>query len=245
MDLSVFRTRGAAFHRLLVRRAPTVSSLRSSVLAVKTPIVWRASDAWAIGCESHQERAASHARDRELAQTVSSVSGRLMQDGQKTRSNEACVRAPVLQASCWDPMVVQFLTETLNGRYLSPEPLLQDPSWVRNELEDGHQAPAYSYARNNPVSYSDPTGLSPGDKDGSTTCAPGTTLLKEFPECSPVRGICVKDDWAKRDDSSKCARCQKMLPQILRWTKDGSRACRTAVAAACDDICSRVPVCSR
>jgi RHS repeat-associated protein len=45
------------------------------------------------------------------------------------------------------------------GRYLSPEPLLQNPEWVRSELEDGHQVPAYSYARNNPVSTTDPTGL--------------------------------------------------------------------------------------
>lgn len=43
--------------------------------------------------------------------------------------------------------------------YLSPEPMLQDPEWVRSELEDGHQVPAYSYARNNPVTTTDPTGL--------------------------------------------------------------------------------------
>ena len=43
--------------------------------------------------------------------------------------------------------------------YLSPEPLLQDPKWVRDEASDGFSAPTYSYARNNPVKYIDPTGL--------------------------------------------------------------------------------------
>ena len=49
-------------------------------------------------------------------------------------------------------------------KYLSPEPLLQDPSWVAGELQSGYQVPAYSYARNNPVRYVDPTGLSPPDE---------------------------------------------------------------------------------
>jgi hypothetical protein len=44
-------------------------------------------------------------------------------------------------------------------KYLSPEPLLQDPKWVSEELQSGHQVPAYSYARNNPLPYTDPTGL--------------------------------------------------------------------------------------
>jgi hypothetical protein len=43
-------------------------------------------------------------------------------------------------------------------RYLSPEPLLQRPNWVKGQLETGHQVPAYAYARNNPVAYVDPDG---------------------------------------------------------------------------------------
>jgi RHS repeat-associated protein len=49
--------------------------------------------------------------------------------------------------------------EPATGRYLSPEPLLQDPDWVMSELQSGYQVPAYSYARNNPIAYTDPTGL--------------------------------------------------------------------------------------
>jgi hypothetical protein len=45
------------------------------------------------------------------------------------------------------------------GRYLSPEPLLQDPNWVRDEAQDGFSTPTYAYARNNPLRYTDPTGL--------------------------------------------------------------------------------------
>lgn len=43
--------------------------------------------------------------------------------------------------------------------YLSPEPLLQSPNWVKRQLENGHQVPAYAYARNNPITNIDPDGL--------------------------------------------------------------------------------------
>lgn len=45
------------------------------------------------------------------------------------------------------------------SEYLSPEPLLQDPSWVASQLRSGRQVPTYSYALNNPVGLTDPTGL--------------------------------------------------------------------------------------
>jgi RHS repeat-associated protein len=48
-----------------------------------------------------------------------------------------------------------------NGRYLSPEPLLQSPEWVATQIRLGRQTPTYSYAANNPVRLTDSTGLAP------------------------------------------------------------------------------------
>jgi hypothetical protein len=57
--------------------------------------------------------------------------------------------------------------ECLLVSYLSPEPLLQSPKWVRSELVGGHQVPTYAYARNNPVAYVDPTGNGPSPALGA------------------------------------------------------------------------------
>ncbi|MFZ5438956.1 MAG: RHS repeat-associated core domain-containing protein [Myxococcota bacterium] len=49
------------------------------------------------------------------------------------------------------------------GRYLSPEPLLQSPTYVRRMAQRGMSVPTYAYAANNPLRYVDSTGLAPGD----------------------------------------------------------------------------------
>ena len=46
-----------------------------------------------------------------------------------------------------------------SARYLSPEPMLQDPTYVKEEALEGFSVPTYAYARNNPIRYTDPTGL--------------------------------------------------------------------------------------
>ena len=49
--------------------------------------------------------------------------------------------------------------EPQTGRYLSPEPLLQNPRWVARQLQRGRQVPGYSYALNNPITNIDRDGL--------------------------------------------------------------------------------------
>jgi RHS repeat-associated protein len=44
------------------------------------------------------------------------------------------------------------------GRYLGPEPLLQDPKWVLKEAKVGRSVPVYAYANNNPIFFTDPDG---------------------------------------------------------------------------------------
>lgn len=57
---------------------------------------------------------------------------------------------------------VGLLADDIEGRrYLSPEPLLQDPTWVASQLRSGRQVPAYGYALNNPVTVVDPNGKNP------------------------------------------------------------------------------------
>ena len=62
------------------------------------------------------------------------------------------------------------------SQYLSPEPMLQDPDWVKGQAQEGFSAPTYAYARNNPVHYVDPDGKNPGTAAGAgigTFVAPG------------------------------------------------------------------------
>jgi hypothetical protein len=45
------------------------------------------------------------------------------------------------------------------SQYLSPEPLLQKPAYVRHAAKTGMTVPTYAYANNNPTRHIDPTGL--------------------------------------------------------------------------------------
>jgi len=49
--------------------------------------------------------------------------------------------------------------DSSTGRYLQPELLLEEPLWLQIHCRRGQGMPAYSYALNNPVFFSDQTGL--------------------------------------------------------------------------------------
>ena len=51
--------------------------------------------------------------------------------------------------------------DSSSGQYLSPEPLLQSPAYVRRMAQTGLSVPTYAYALNNPLRYTDPTGKNP------------------------------------------------------------------------------------
>jgi RHS repeat-associated protein len=45
------------------------------------------------------------------------------------------------------------------GRYLQPEPVLQEPAYQSGTAKTGRSLPSYAYALNNPISTTDPDGL--------------------------------------------------------------------------------------
>lgn len=59
-------------------------------------------------------------------------------------------------------------SEAVAGGYLSPEPMLQSPTFTTSMAARGMQVPTYAYAANNPLMYVDPTGLDVCNYSSST-----------------------------------------------------------------------------
>lgn len=94
------------------------------------------------------------------------------------------------------------------GRYLSPEPLLQSPTYVRRMAQSGMSVPAYAYALNNPLKYVDRNGLrvtvaanaSQGLRDALSRMR-STSLgesIYDVLDASPVEYVLMDDRFGER-----------------------------------------------
>jgi len=88
----------------------------------------------------------------------------------------------------------------LLGAYLSPEPLLQDPNWLKGQSSAGYSVPTYSYARNNPLQYTDPDGLQ--TLDTYSNCVKKATEAGVDPKLACGEG----PDYIPNPDWERCNR---------------------------------------
>ena len=107
-------------------------------------------------------------------------------------------------------------------KYLSPEPLLQNPNWVMIQTYLGHQVPAYAYARNNPVSNTDPTGLGP----------PGSAV-----PCTPTDSTyscCIKQN---PGNPQKCTGGEEPIKDIPNLAQAACQRQLTECIISCESAC--------
>lgn len=104
-----------------------------------------------------------------------------------------------------------------SGCYLQPEPLIQMTEFAESEAMKGHFVPTYGYARNNPNSNTDPTGLFViGDRLGD--CPNYYAALVKARE----RAGCLS---ASSSESDKVNRC-----------RNAETACGANPASICDAL---------
>jgi RHS repeat-associated protein len=115
------------------------------------------------------------------------------------------------------------------GRYLQPEPMLQDPKWVADKAKEGMSTPAYSYANNNPLHFIDPAGLQtcpPGSScEGCTltsvggeecwVCPAGKSPRGGMPlcpnRCAAVKTMCIEECLHELPTNDRCSQSAPFL----------------------------------
>lgn len=121
--------------------------------------------------------------------------------------------------------------DPMTGRYLSPEPLLQDPAWVRDEAQAGHEVSSYSYARNNPIQNVDP--------DGNYSYAV---------RCDDPRAGPNKDGWwsKTRAINNQCADCKYEWAEAKDYCRifGNDKDCRCFRKFA-EEVCRGAPACCK
>ena len=102
-------------------------------------------------------------------------------------------------------------------RYLSPEPLLQDPQFVLARAGGGISTPTYAYGSNNPIAFTDPDGLH--DNNGcknSPSCMACDALADRITDrdlrlC--VRGQCKAQDLKLKCDAEAKKGCATLMDE--------------------------------
>nr|WP_254627641.1 RHS repeat-associated core domain-containing protein [Myxococcus sp. CA040A] len=122
------------------------------------------------------------------------------------------------------------------GRYLQPEPLLQDPNFSIVEAKEGRTMPAYAYAFNNPMAFIDPTGLQ-GTCSGGRCAGPevlpsgGAGAAGGAAEAAAAATAAAAAAAAAKDceDKNRCAehytRCQAKGGGVMGGRVDGESRC--------------------
>ena len=106
-------------------------------------------------------------------------------------------------------------------KYLSPEPMLQRPGFVKVMAMHGRNTPAYAYALNNPLNYADDNGLYTLKiicKDASGKDVPMTFSQpdKKKPSCEECEGarIIVETQCSRKNNNAACE-CAKLIADTV------------------------------